>query len=441
MCNSLADGGLRCYGHVTSEIQKLEEQYEKGLVEEAKKSGFPIVHVTPEGQTIYPDNHKRNSPGYYNNDPEIIKAKLMEAHQDALQAKQDMEASPEHDDDKFVSVIDDLSDLKKSLFERFENRGKESVESLEKDKNKKAQEFIERPDIAEFPRAQEYIESQQLEKKYGEKILEAEVSLKRKIIARDKHIENEMCHNNSSLKKLRSKALVSNFFNTENSYSNEKAYHQALADERSEKGIPMSSGNDFPEDKEKINKLKTEHEALKERLGGIRTDYQSNIKRLTKEGKLPNRLTLYGTEWEINDLPSAGSFERLSYKNKLRNFQEIKASYIEVSNKENVPEEKPLKEVVRTSNANEINDLKEFTASYDKKPKVVALKEKISEKKNQLYLTAGYRGKLEKQAAKIRAAGDIGGADRLLERKRKLDVAAEVTIGKNRIQAMSQSAV
>lgn len=441
MCNSLADGGLRCYGHVTADIQKLEEAYEKGLVEEAKKAGFPMLHVTPEGNTIHPDSYKRNSPGYYNNDPETIKAKLMEAHQDTLQAKQAMEASPEHDDDKFVSVIDDLSDLKESLFERFENRGKGNTQNLEEYKNKKAQEFLERPDIAGFARTQEYIESKQLDKKYGEKILEAEVSLRRKIIARDKHIENEMCQNNPSLKKLRSKALVSNFFNTENSYSNEKAYNQALANERSEKNISMSSDNDFPEDKEKINKLTKEQEALKERLEEIRTDYRNNTSRLIKEGKLSNRSTLYGIDGEINDLPSAGSFEKLSYKNKLRNFQEIKASYIEVSNKETTPEEKPFKEVVRTSNPNEINDFKEFTAFYDKKPKVAALKEKISEKKNQLYLTAGYRGKLEKQAAKIRAAGDIGGADRLLERKRKLDVAAEVTMGKNRIQAMSRSTV
>lgn len=433
MCNSLADGGLRCLSHVRDDIYKLSNDYRQGLSEAlvdsdvAKDPAFIARKMK-----AYDKENSTANPSDLN--PAELKEKLLEAHSKAMASKQMRE---QDDPDKFVSIADDLSDVKESIT-RFANR--ESKEALQKLAAERLEEFNNKPEFATFKDKDELVNTVHLIGKYQERISAAQVSLIRKVNEANESKENELSANNPILRKLRQKAKISGFFNTENSYNNEKYYESALREEKQRVGFTPATTADFPQENARIESLSQEKESLKAKFNSLRKDYVQNAQKLAAANKIPHAYYAERIAEDIQSHPTKASFQQLVHNENLYQFNRLKEQYTAASIKAQNPEE--AKEAYRAQVTAEApfdkKAIEKFrTEVYDKQPKTQKILKSLEEKTYQKHISPGYRRNLQQEInSNKRDIGDMKEIARLEALKRKYDAMAEAEIGKNKLKSL-----
>ena len=434
MCNSLADGGLRCLSHVREDIQRLSDEYRTGFAEALEKSEVEKDSVYIENKMqAYEDSQK--TPEEQAQLVSELKEKLMSAHAEALEYKGKL---AESQNDGFVSVVDDLSDIKDSLTKL---SGKDTEKRLKELSDARLKELAERPDFESFKDKEELVNTVHLITKYNEEIGKAGTSLWKKVNEANELKEKELIDSNPILKKLRNKSKVSGFFNTENSYYNEKSYQKAVQEEKARIGFQPATENDFPKHQEAISKLRDEKEALQEKLEFMKKDYQENAQRISDHKNVPHSYFVGRIEHAIKDNPTTATFEELSYKEKVFKFKNLKEKYVSESLKLQNPEERKAKyrDQVTSQAPYDKKALETFKKEvYNKAPKTEKLLKTLEEKTQQKYISAGYRSNLQQEIySNKRDIGDMKEIARLEALKKKYDTLAEIEIGKNRLKSLA----
>lgn len=420
--------------HVQEDIQKLSDDYRKGFSEALESSSVPKDNAYIENKMqAYEASIK--SPSEQERLVAELKEQLMAVHAEALEYKTNLTESQSN---SFVSVIDDLSDVKESLTKLSE---KDTQKRLKELADARLKELTERPDFSSFKDKDELVNTVHLITKYDEEIGQAETSLWKKVQEENELKEKELIASNPILKKLRNKSKVSGFFNTENSYYNENSFQKAVQEEKSRVGFQPATKNDFPQHQEAINKLRSEKEALQDKLEVMKKDYQENARSLAEHKNAPHPYFVSRIEQTIKDNPTADTFEELSYKEKVFKFKNLKEKYVSESLKLQNPEESKAKyrEQVVSQAPYDKNALKTFKEEvYNKSPKTKKLLQTLEEKTQQKYISAGYRNNLQKEIySNKRDIGDMEEIARLEALKKKYDTLAEIEIGKNRLKSLA----
>jgi hypothetical protein len=438
MCNSLADGGLRCLSHVQDDIQKLTTSYHKGLAEALETSDVPkdSTFIAKKMKEYEKENSALSPSGLT---AQELKEKLLEAHGKAMASKQ---ALAQGGPDKFVSIADDLSDVKDSL-SNFTNR--ESHKALQKLAAERLEKFNNQPEFATFEDKEELVNTVHLLGKYQEEIGAAQTLLFKKVKAANEAKENELAATNPMLRKLRQKAKISGFFGTENSYSNEKTYDAALKEEKERVGFIPASKSDFTHEQAKLENLTQERARLKGKLERMRKDYIKNAEKLVSANKLRSAYSATRVAEDIASHPTKASFQDLVHNENLYEFNRLKEQYTNASVKAQNPEE--AKESYRAKVVAEApydkKAVEKFkTEVYNKQPKTQKILTSLEEKTQQKYISAGYRRNLQDEIlSNKRDIGDIKEIARLEALKKKYDTLAEIEIGKNRLKSIEQNGI
>lgn len=433
MCNSLADGGLRCLSHVQEDIQRLKTSYHQGLAEALETSDVP-KDSTFIAQKMAEYDKEKSAPSPSGLTAPEIKEKLLAAHGKAMASKQ---ALAEGGANKFVSIADDISDVKESL-SNFTNR--ESNEALQKLAAERLEEFNNKPEFSTFKDKDELVNTVHLIGKYQEEISASKTALWKKVDSANEAKENELAAVNPILRKLRQKAKISNFFGTENSYNKEKAYEAALKEEKERVGFTPVTQSDFPQENARIERFTQERSRLKEKLEIMKKDYVSNAQKLVTANKIPHAYFATRVVEDITSHPTKASLQQLAHNENLYEFNRLKDQYTTASLKAEDPQE--AKEVYRAKVISEApyskKAVEKFTTEvYDKQPKTQKILRSLEEKTQQKYISAGYRRNLTQEIySNKRDIGDMKEIARLEALKRKYDALAEIEIGKNKLKSL-----
>lgn len=434
MCNSLADGGLRCFSHVQEDIKKLTESYHKGLADALSESSVAKDETYINSKMQEYENGTQSADAQAQFVAEL-KEKMLEAHSKAMVTKKEL---TESGGDKFISVADDLSEVKESLLKL---NNKSSAAALEKLAEDRKRELNERPDFSSFKDKEELVNTVHLITKYNEEIGKAESQLWKKVDDANKEKESEIVAANPILKKLRQKAKLSEFFNTENSYSNEKSYEAALVEEKRRVGFTPVNKASFVQESARINKLNQEREQLKVKLQSMKKDYSENAQRLAEKRVIPHAYFIDRIDAEIKDHPTNASFEELAHNENVYQFKRLKEKYISESSTLQNPQEAKGKYHAKVVSEAPYDKkaVEDFKAKvYNKDPKTVKILKSLEEKTQQKYISAGYRNNLQQQIlSNQRDIGDMEEDARLRALKKKYDTLAEIEIGKNRLKSLA----
>lgn len=434
MCNSLADGGLRCLSHVQEDIQKLTESYQKGLAEELSSSDVSKDenYINRKMQEYKQNNPTPEDPAKFVAE---LKEDLLAAHSKAMASKKELS---EGGSEPFVSIADDLSDIKDSIASL---GNKSSTEALAKLAEDRKRELNERPDFATFKDKDELVNTVHLIAKYNEEIGQATSQLWKKVDNANNDKESELVASNPILKKLRQKAKVSEFFNTENSYSNEKIYNEALNEEKRRVGFEPVTKASFAQESAYIDKLNQERDQLKGKLQSMKKEYQENAQRLADKKLIPHAYFLDRIDSEIESHPTKATFKELVHNENVYQFKRLKEKYISASSSlQNPTDEKEKYRAKVTSEAPYDKKAVETFKNevYNKKPKTIKILQSLEEKTAQKHISPGYRKQLQNQInSNQRDVGDMEEDARLRALKKKYDTLAEIEIGKNRLKSLT----
>jgi hypothetical protein len=437
MCSSLKDGGLRCPSHVKKDIAKLQEADERGLNNAAKEAGVPIDQEYIDSRVpAYVANYTKEAEGH-SAVVEASREQLLALHKETMAAKNALDDPSVRDSDDFVSPIHDLMGVKEALAEKFSRDAKPKLSEAEALK-----EIKNSPELNDFDRAEEYIDTVNLIAYHNKNVHLAEAELKDRTKNLTEQRLSDLHQNNPMLKKLRKKASIAEFLNTSSAYNKERAYEHALSEEMNRTNFKRATSYDFPETVASIKESNESLDRLRGQQSELRDAFDRNVNRLRSEGKAVKRADSYATEKLVRAAPPSGTFRELTYRDKLRSFNKLKDQYTELASKEyNV--EKATAEFRAKVTAEAPFDsekFKEFKKEvYNKSPEGKRIDAELREKRSQLYMTPQYRTEIGSQAARATASGDVEKATKLIERKRKLDAMAEATMGENRLKAISQS--
>ena len=440
MCSSLKDGGLRCPSHVKKDIAKLQEADERGLTNAAKEAGVPIDQGYIDSRVpVYVANYTKEAEGH-SAVVEASREQLLALHKETMDAKNALEDPSVRDSDDFVSPIHDLMGVKEALASKFSRDAK--TELSEADALK---EIKNSPELNDFDRAEEYIDTVNLIAYHDKNVQLSEAELKDRTKNLTEQRLSELHQNNPMLKKLRKKASIAEFLNTSSAYNKGRAYEHALSEEMNRTNFKRATSNDFPETVARIEESNESLNRLRGQQSELRNAFDRNVNRLGSEGKAVKRKDSYAAEKLVRAAPASGTFRELVYKDKVRSFNKLKGQYTELASKEYNVEKATAEFRAKVTAAAPFDSekFKEFKNEvYNKSPEGKRIDAELREKRTQLYITPQYRAELgEKvhQLLKTGVAAKQTQAQTIHERKRKLDALAEKTMGENRLKAISQS--
>lgn len=432
MCNSLAEGGLRCPSHVNKDIDILKQTDQANLLESAKEAGVPIDQQWVNAQvTRFSEDYTRESEGH-----ETLvsrsKEELLALHKETMDAKNALNDPTVRDTDDFVSPLQDLANVTDSIRDKFENGG-------EKKKRDDASATLkELPEFQSFEHMEEFVDTVNLysmEKSRTEQLARNLHAEKKKLD--EKRIDN-LHRDNPMLAKLRKKSAIANFFrpSADSSYDKEKAYDQALLEEKRRVGFQLSTNADFPELVNKIKESENYADKILHHQRALNSKYEQHARNMNQ---VIRYRSAYDVERLIKRANPSGTYRQLVYKDKLRGFNRKKDAYTALASKEyNADKEISAFRTEVIENAPfDPEKLKEHKKEvYSKTPEAQKISAELRQKRIQLSMTPAYRNDLEKQATRT---ANPETALKLRERKRKLDALAEETMGKNRLKAMAGS--
>lgn len=436
MCNSLAEGGLRCPSHVNKDIDMLKKSNHENLLASAKEAGVPLDQQWVEDRvTRFSEDYMREADSHGTR-VEEAKEELLALHQETMDAKNALNDPSIRDSDDFVSPLHDLANVTDSIKEKF------GQDSVKKEREDALAALTELPEFQSFEHMDEFVDTVNLYKMEANRREQLRRNLKAEMTQLDEKRLDNLHRDNPELARLRKKSAIANFFrpSADSSYDKEKAYEKALKEEQMRVGFQRSSTADFPAITKEIADSEKYSDEVLHRQRALNGKYEEHVRnRFYKENKPVTYRNPYEVETLIKKAPPSGTYRQLVYKDKLRSFNKKKDAYTALASKEyNADKEISAFRAEAASNAPlDPEKLKEFkTEVYNKTPEAKAINAELRQKRVQLSMTAAYRNDLEKQASRT---SNPETALQLREKKRKLDALAEETMGKNRLKAMAES--
>lgn len=367
MCKSLADGGLRCEAHLNNDIMVIKSKYNEGLKEEAEKANVPLNNATVE-----------KAAKAHQESLDTLKAKLLAAHESALAAKN---GTSEFSPPPFSSIATDLFSIRSKIKARFERLAEIA------DGGPTNSDILNRPELANFPYKQDYVDAIHLLKKYNDKM--------------------------------------------------DAVYTKIKTSPDFDSSKKMS---DYPAFTAELDSLREQKQAVEEYIQPLRAKYTANKQYLQKTGALYGGKDVAVIEHQVAKTPPTGSFKKLDYQIKAANFKRLKQEYEDKAS-QRFDSATKTKEYAQENKLPlyDVDALKAFkTNVYDKTEKVAELQRKLATKSMQIKLTPSHRNKLEQNAEACEARGDMRAAKELRAQKKALDRQAEREMAKNRAIARSR---
>lgn len=436
MCNSLAEGGLRCPSHVNKDIEALKLADEAGLRTAAKEAGIPIdqKHVD-EAVVQHMDLYSRQAEAHEEKEARV-KESLLLAHKLTMDAKNALNDPTIRDTDDFISPYHDFVAVTDSLREKLAREGKKDPS-----KEEATTELKNSPEFQSFERMEEFIDTTHLSAYQDSRINTLKEKYRTQSLALDQQRLDGLHRDNPMLKKLRRKAAIADFINPmgHSTYAKDQAYATALEEEKRRKGFQRSTEADFPELTKELRQAEIYGQQIDARRREINTAFENHAYEMRRQGATVKYPYAHHAERLILKAEPSGTYRQLAYKDRLRTFNSQKATYTELASKEfNVANEEKRFRAEATEKAPFQTDrLKEFKKEvYDKTPEAKKIDAEMRQKRVQLSMTPQFRSKLETQA---RNTSNPENAEKLRARKKKLDALAEKTMGENRLKAMAQT--
>lgn len=149
MCNSLADGGLRCAAHVSNDINRLEKEYQFNLEKAAEKANVPVNA----------DTLQKFTEGYKTEMNEL-KEQILLAHKAAMASKSGKLSTVNTPMGEFSSIGKDLEGVRKKIKARFDR-----LVDISEGAPTNTQ-ILSNPALNQMERKSDYIDAIHLHKEY-----------------------------------------------------------------------------------------------------------------------------------------------------------------------------------------------------------------------------------------------------------------------------------